>query len=226
MKKPKISERLREDADAIWKQILNHPFVVELYTGVLPAEKFRFYVLQDYNYLVNNMKNLGVLSSKAESIVAMREMLEIAHLEATSEFESYKKLLGNLGYTIDDALSTEPAQTNTSYGNFLLATSLLKTFWEGLAATLPCFWTYAEIAQFHKAKLNQSKNRLYAEWALVYLTDDYCDLVNRLKGLLDKASVLEYEKLRESFVTASKYEYMYWTMAYEIEGWPLPPKQE
>ena len=226
MKKPKLSERLREDADAIWKQILNHPFVVELYTGVLPIEKFRFYVLQDYNYLVNNMKNLGVLSSKAESIEAMREMLEIAHLEATSEFESYEKLLGNLGYTIDDALSIEPTQTNTSYGNFLLATSLLKTFWEGLAATLPCFWTYAEIAQFHKAKLDQNKNRLYAEWALVYLTDDYCDLVNRLKGLLDKASGVEYVKLRESFVTASKYEYMYWTMDYQMEGWPLPPKHE
>jgi len=226
MGKTKISERLREDADAIWKQILAHPFVVELYAGILPIEKFRFYLLQDYSYLVNNMKNLGILSSKAESTGAMREMIEIAHLEATSEFESYEKLLVKLGYTIDDAIRVEPAQTTMSYGSFLLAVSSLRTFWEGLAATLPCFWTYAEIAQLHKDKLNQSRNSLYHQWASVYSTNGYLDLVNRMKGLLDKASGIEYERLREPFVTASKYEYMYWSMAYEMESWSIPPQQE
>lgn len=217
MTETKISERLRQDANSIWKRILDHPFVTELYTGILPIEKFRFYVLQDYNYLVNNMRNLGILSSKAESIEAMREMLEIAHLEATSEFESYEGLLNKLGYTTNDAISTVPTQTNASYGNFLLATSCLKTFWEGLAATLPCFWTYAEIAQFHEAKLNHNKNSLYCDWALVYLTDDYCKLVNRLRCLLDKASGLAYSKFRELFITASNYEYMYWDMAYQMK---------
>ncbi len=214
----KISARLRRDADAIWKGIIKHPFVVELYEGVLPIEKFRFYVLQDYNYLAFNMKNLGILSAKAESVRAMRDMLEIAHLEATSEFESYERLLGNLGYTIEDALRSEPALTNISYGSFLLATSSLKTFWEGLAAALPCFWTYAEIAEFHKDRLNENQNRLYSEWASVYLTESYLALVSRLKGLLDEANNIEYEKLREPFLTASKYEYRYWDMAYEMEG--------
>lgn len=220
----KISARLRRDADAIWKGIIKHPFVVELYEGVLPIEKFRFYVLQDYNYLVFNMKNLGILSAKAESVRAMRDMLEIAHLEATSEFESYERLLGNLGYTIEDALRNEPTLTSISYGSFLLATSSLKTFWEGLAATLPCFWTYAEIAEFHKDRLNENQNRLYSEWASVYLTESYLALVSRLKGLLDEANNIEYEKLREPFLTASKYEYRYWDMAYEMEGWLIPPK--
>ncbi|GAI78105.1 unnamed protein product, partial [marine sediment metagenome] len=131
----------------------------------------------------------------------MRDMLEIAHLEATSEFESYERLLGNLGYTIEDALRSEPTLTNISYGSFLLATSSLKTFWEGLAATLPCFWTYAEIAKFHKDRLNENQNRLYSEWASVYLTESYLALVSRLKGLLDEANNIEYEKLREPFLT-------------------------
>ena len=139
MKKTTISERLRRDADSIWRGILNHPFVVELYKGSLPMEKFEFYVLQDYNYLATNMKNLGILSARAESVEATRQMLEIAHLEATSEFESYEKLLRDLGYTMEDAVRIKPAQTSISYASFLLATSSLKTFWEGLAATLPCF---------------------------------------------------------------------------------------
>lgn len=221
MKKERISERLRRDADAVWKEILNHPFVVELYTGALPLNKFKFYVLQDYNYLVADMKNLSILSSKAESIEAMREMIEVAHLEATTEFASYEELLTKLGYTIEDAIRIETTPTTTSYVSFLLAMSSLRTFWEGLAATLPCFWTYAEIAEFHRDKLRENKNDLYSEWASVYLTEPYRDLIKRMRELLDNANV-EYEKLKEAFITASKYEYLYWSMAYDMEEWPVP----
>lgn len=221
MKNMTISDRLRNDADSIWKEISNHPFVVELYEGVLPLEKFKFYVLQDYNYLAADMKNLSILSSKAPSVEAMREMVELAHLEATTEFRSYEELLKRLGYTVEDAIRTEPAPTNISYASFLLATSSLRTFWEGLAATLPCFWSYAEIAKFHSDRLKKNKNDLYLDWASVYFTESYCDLINRMKELLDNACV-EYEKLKEVFVTASKYEYLYWSMAYNMEEWPIP----
>lgn len=221
MKNMRISDRLRKDADAIWKEIFNHPFVVELYEGVLPLEKFKFYVLQDYNYLATDMKNLSILSSKAQSVKAMREMVEVAHLEATTEFKGYEEFLKRLDYTIEDAMGIEPTPTNISYSSFLLATSSLKTFWEGLAASLPCFWIYAEIADFHRDKLKENKNDLYCEWASVYLTEPYLDLIDRMKGLLDNANV-EYDKLKEAFITASKYEYLYWSMAYNMEEWPIP----
>jgi thiaminase/transcriptional activator TenA len=219
MKNEKISQRLRKDADSIWKEIFNHPFVVELYKGALPMEKFKFYVLQDYNYLAADMKNLSILSSKAESVEAMREMIQVAHLEATSEFKGYEELLTKLGYTVEDAIRIEPTPTNISYASFLLATSSVKTFWEGLAAALPCFWIYAEIAEFHRDKLKENKNCLYVEWASVYLTEPYRDLIERMKGLLDEANV-EYGKLKEAFIIASKYEYLYWSMAYNMEKWP------
>ena len=221
MKNREISDRLRADADSIWKEIFKHPFVVELYEGTLPLEKFKFYVLQDYNYLATDMKNLSILSSKAESVEAMREMIEVAHLEAPTEFQSYGEFLKRLGYTIEDAMGIEPTPTNISYSSFLLATSSLKTFWEGLAATLPCFWSYAEIAEFHRDKLKENQNDLYLEWASVYFTEPYLDLIDRMKGLLDSANV-EYEKLNEVFITASKYEYLYWSMAYNMEEWPIP----
>ena len=51
-----VSETLRRWADPIWEQIFRHPFVVEVYRGDLPLEKFRYYLLQDYNYLVNFAK--------------------------------------------------------------------------------------------------------------------------------------------------------------------------
>ena len=221
MKDRPISDRLRADAAGIWEQIFAHPFVVELYTGVLPPEKFRFYVLQDYNYLVTDIKNLAILASRAESVSAMKEILKIAHLEATSEFQSYERLLSELGYTIEDAIKTEPTAVNTSYGAFLIATSSLKTFGEGLAATLPCLWSYLEIAERHQAKLAGNKSDLYTRWAAVYLSADYRQLVTKMRSLLDEVAGVEYEKLREAFITASRYEYLYWNMAYGMEGWQI-----
>jgi len=223
MKDTGISDRLRADAASIWEQIFAHPFVVELYTGALPPEKFRFYVLQDYNYLVNDIRNLAILASRAGSVGAMKAILEIAHLEATSEFQSYERLLSDLGYTIEDAVKTEPTAINTSYGAFLIATSSLRTFGEGLAATLPCLWSYLEIAERHQDKLTGNQSDLYTRWAAVYLSADYRRLVKKMRSLLDEATGVDYEKLREAFITASKYEYLYWDMAYGAAGWQIPP---
>ena len=88
------------------------------------------------------------------------------------------------------------------------------------------FWSYEEIAEFHKEELKESRNRLYSEWASVYLTEPYHDLVDRMKRLLDNAGSVEYDRLKEAFITASKYEYMYWSMAYNMEEWLIPLKQE
>jgi len=218
-----ISERLRRDTYSVWEKIFVHPFVTELYTGTLPIDKFKFYVLQDYNYLVTMMKNLAILASKAVSISATREMLEIAHLEATSEFRSYEELLNTMGYRIEDAEQVTPTEVNVSYMNFLLATSSLKTYWEGLAAILPCFWSYAEIARVNKQRLIGNKNRIYTDWASVYLTESYQRLVTKLRSLLDKSD-LKYGALKDVFLTASKYEYMYWDMAYNMKDWTLPQR--
>lgn len=211
----KVSERLRRDADNIWKRIIEHPFVVELYAGTLPMDKFKFYVLQDYNYLVSAIRNFGIISSRADSVDAMREVIEILYLESESEFKGYEEFLGKLGCTIEDAVNVEPIPVNTSYTSFLLSTSSLKSYAESITSVLPCFWSYAEIAEFHRDKLRENGNRLYTEWASVYLSESYLKLVGKMRGLVDKAGEdFQYKKLKTTFITASRYEYMYWDAVY------------
>ena len=218
----KVSERLRKDADGVWEKIIEHPFVMELYSGTLPMEKFRFYILQDYNYLIASIKNFSIISSKADSIDAMREVTEILHLESVSEFKGYEEFLGKLGYTIEDAKNIEPIPMNVSYVNFLLSTSSLKSYAESITSVLPCFWSYAEIAGHHKNKLGKNKNRLYIDWASVYLSEPYVNLVKKIKKLVDEAGeTVSYEMLKKTFITASKYEYMYWDAVYNMDTWPI-----
>ncbi len=217
----KTVENLRKDSDPIWKKIIEHPFVAELYKGNLPLDKFKFYILQDYHYLIAAIKNFGLIASKASSVNEMREVIDILHLEATSEFEGYHEFLSRLGYTIQDASEIEPIPSNISYSSFLLSTSSLKSYPEAITAVLPCFWSYAEIADHHRNKLSTNQNRLYKDWAEVYTTDSYLTLVEKIKKLVNRAGEgFSYQKLISVFMTASRYEYMFWDSVYHRTNWP------
>lgn len=218
----KVSQRLRGDADNIWKRIIEHPFVVELYSGILPIDKFKSYILQDYNYLISAIRNFSIISSRADSVEAMREVIEILWLESVSELKGYEEFLERLGYTIEDAVNVEPIPVNVSYISFLLSTSSLKSYAESITSVLPCFWSYAEIAEYHKDKLRENGNELYTEWASVYLSEPYLNLVEKMKKLVDNAGKeFPYKKLKKTFITASRYEYMYWDAIYNTHTWPV-----
>lgn len=218
----KITERLRKDSESEWKKIINHPFVVELYTGTLPMEKFNFYILQDYHYLVTAIKNFGVIASRADSVETMREVVEILHLESTSEFEGYGDLLIELGHTIEEASEIEPVPASVSYGSFLLSTSSTRPFAESITSVLPCFWSYAEIASSHRDRIEGNSNGIYREWAEVYLTDSYLSLVEKIKGLVNAAGErYQYDRLKNVFITASRYEHMFWDAVYNKDNWNL-----
>jgi len=112
---------LRKMADPIWEAIFKHPFVVELYSGALPLEKFRYYLLQDYNYLVNFAKALSLATAKAPAVPLMREALALAYGTVTGEMANYEALLGEVGLTLEDAAGAEPNFVNVSYMSYLLS---------------------------------------------------------------------------------------------------------
>ncbi|MFW6140503.1 MAG: thiaminase II [Acidobacteriota bacterium] len=214
------ADRLKKDANIIWEKIFLHPFVVELYRGDLPLEKFKFYILQDYHYLVTAIKNFGIIVSKAPTVESMREVVDILEMEAKSEFEGYKDFLKQIGHTVQDAVEIEPTSVNMSYSSFLLSTSSLKSYPEAITAVLPCFWSYAEIADLHREKLRTNKNQLYKDWAQVYLTESYIRLVEKMKRLVNNAGKdFPYQKLKEMFINASRYEYLFWDAAYYQKKW-------
>ena len=213
-------QRLRKDSDHIWKKILQLPFVLELYRGDLPLEKFKFYILQDYHYLITAIKNFGIIMSKAPTVKAMREVADILQLEAQSEFDGYKDFLKQIGHTIQEAAEVKPISVSLSYSSFLVSTSSLNSYPEAITAVLPCFWSYAEIAEIHKDKLSSNKNHLYKDWANAYLSESYLHLVEKIKNLVNEAGKdFPYHKLKEVFANASRYEYLFWDAVYHQKKW-------
>lgn len=215
-----LTGRLRGSAEQIWKRIFEHPFVVELYKGELPIEKFKYYVIQDYNYLVEISRCFSIISAKLDFATA-KQTLQIAYMDMTTEMDNYLTLLKRLNLKIEDVIKTDPAPTNFAYMNFLVRTCSLGTPIEGLVAILPCFWTYEEIAEYHKEKLINNTNDIYKDWASTYLSNEYKNLVNMLKDIINNLSYTNYDILEKIFIIASKYEYMFWEMSYKMEKWVI-----
>ncbi len=218
-----ITQILFRDSEYIWRKILEHPFVKELFTGSLSLEKFKYYVMQDYNYLIAMMKTFSIIASKAEYEVA-KLALEIAHQDATIEMENYKELLNELGLNQKDVIRREPAPTNISYTSYMISTALLEPPIYGLTVTLPCFWSYQYIAENYLKEIESINNQLYRKWALTYVSKEYKELVTSLREIIDKlyeSKGADLEKMKQIFKTASRFEYMFWDMAYRMEKWPL-----
>lgn len=217
-----ISRRLKEDARDIWDKIFRHPFVIELYKGTLPIEKFKYYVIQDYNFLIGMTRAFSILASKAYDYDLMKEALILAYGDATVEMDNYLRLLEKLDLTLDDVLKTEPAPTNTAYVNHVLATCSLGTPVECLVSILPCFWTYMEVPKVNEDLIRYNNNPIYLEWINTYRSKEYIELTNKLIELVDKYSdISNYEKLKRIFIQSSRYEYMFWDMAYNMEKWTI-----
>ncbi|GAB6148489.1 thiaminase II [Stetteria hydrogenophila] len=217
----RLSESLRREADPIWRRIIEHPFVVELYTGSLDFERFKYYVIQDYNYLLAMVRVFSIIASKADLEVASKA-LEIARADATVELENYKRLLARIGLTLDEVVNAKPAPTNVGYMSYLISTASLGDALEGFVAVLPCFWSYLEIARVHEEKLARNNNEVYVEWAKAYLSSEYEKLVEDLIEVVDSLYTgAKYVRLKDIFLTSSRFEWMFWDMAYRMEAWPV-----
>ena len=209
----KITERLRRECDTTWEKIINHRFIIELYEGFLPLEKFRFYILQDYNYLAGLVRALALTASKSDFMLAA-DILSIAQEESDTELKNYEKILNGLGLTIEEAIDTERSMITTAYSDFLISSAHKGNSCEGLAAVLPCFWSYVEISERNKNRLERNENELYREWARAYLPENAPEIARKIREIIDTSDT-RYGDVKEIFADASTYELRFWDMAYD-----------
>jgi thiaminase/transcriptional activator TenA len=220
-----FSERLRGEADYIWERILAHPYLVEMGEGKLPLDKFRYYVKQDYAYLIDFARCLGLAAAKAEDKETMSTLASFVNSSLTIEVVMLERLGERLGIPLDQLRATEQAPTTKAYTRHLLCVAHSGTIGEVMAAMLPCMWTYQEIGERIGGKPALKGLPVYKEWCDTYRSQSYIDLVDWYRSLTDRsaaeAGASVRERMRSHFILSSRYEYMFWDMAYRKETWPI-----
>lgn len=221
-----FSDSLREGASATWERIFSHPFVAGIGDGTLPVDKFRFYVRQDYVFLVEYARALSLGVVKASTLERMTLFSDLAQATLHDEMSLHRAYADSFGLTPRDLEDTTPAPTTYAYTRHILHAGLAGSEGELLAALLPCMWTYPEIGRRLAPNLPAVRERepLYAKWIEAYAEPEFADLAARIRAQLDAcaadAGAAERERVRRNFDLSSKYELLFWEMGLTAEQWP------
>ena len=214
-----FSEQLRRDARQIWETIFSHPFIGELESGSLPLEKFRYYLIQDFHYLEGFGRTVSIALSKAPDTETLRSLS--LRVSTPVERPLHGKLFKLLDIDEEEAAKVGPAPTNYAYVNHMLATAAVGGVGEAAAALLPCPWTYHELG----SRLTAPDHPVFRSWVDEYSsglleksTAAWRELVDRFGA---EGGPAVRESMRRAFLLSSRYEYLFWTMAYNQEEWPV-----
>ncbi len=207
----------------IYEEILAHPFLRGLTDGTLPEECFHFYVVQDALYLREYARALSLAGVRSPDEGTLVMFNEHAVGAITVERSLHEGFLEDLGVSESETEETEMSPTTLAYTSFLLRTATLGDHPEVLGAVLPCYWIYWEVG---KALLERgSPSPMYQKWIDTYGGEEFGALVEAVLDLADKVCAdlnpAQKARVREAFVTTSRYEWMFWDAAWRLEGWPI-----
>ena len=221
----KVTESLREKYSYLWSNLFSHPFVQGIGDGTLPLEKFQFYVKQDYLFLENYCRVLAIATAKAPDLESMKRFSDILRETLKAEMSMHVSFSEGFGVSAVDLNETQASPVTVAYSDYLLRVAYEGTLLDIIATLLPCQWGYHETGLELKRTGNISENNPYRQWINMYASDDFGQSVRWLRELLDNQTdgidLAGVRKIEKHFEMATRYEYLFWDMSYDMVTWPV-----
>ena len=216
-----VSDELRAEAAPIWEAQHAHPFVLGIGDGTLDIDRFRFWVRQDYLFLIEYGRVLAYGAARAPDLVTMRRFAELTQETLGTEMDLHRSYCAELGIGAQELEAERMAPTTRAYIDFLVRTAAHEDFASLVAALLPCMWGFSEVGRRLAARGRPADPR-YAAWIDMYASDEFAALAAWCRGLVDRVGEQVAGEARgamsRAFVTSSRYELAFWEMALREGG--------
>jgi len=221
-----LSASLRAQSERVWEGLHAHPFLRELSGGVLPLEKFRFFIEQDLLYLPEFARCIAMGAAKSKTETELRYFTAQLQGTLSMEIPSQRRILDRLLElgAEDRAGGRAMGPANVAYTSYLQAVAARDGPLEIVAAVLPCAWSYVEIAE--RLAGERADHPVYSDWVGFYLTDEVRSLVGTMRADFDSMAweadlgPTRRRRLAEIFAMSSRLEGAFWEMAYTLDQWP------
>ena len=218
---PRFSEEAWARTAALRAAIDRLPFNTELAAGTLAPERFRFYILQDAIYLGEYARVLALAAARAPDAATVQVFAGDAAQAIAVEQALHGRYLAEFGVSPDSVTAAEPSPDCLAYTSFLLATAHQQPWPVLVAAVLPCFWIYWDVAS--AIVRDAAPGNRYQAWIDTYSDPRFGDAVKTVIAIADRAVFTEVRaEMLAAFTRSAQYEYLFWDGAYHQRGWPLP----
>jgi thiaminase/transcriptional activator TenA len=220
----RFTSELRRIADPIWEAQHRHPFVRGIGNGTLALDRFKFWMRQDYVFLIEYSRLLALAAARSQDLPTMTRFAELMQATLTVEMELHRGYAAEFGIAAAELAREPRAPVTQGYTDFLLRTAALGDYAELVAALLPCMWGFSEIGLRLAAGGRPAEPR-YAKWIEMYADPAFGELAEWCRALVDRLAAGASDELRRrieaAFLTSSRYEYLFWEMAWRQETWPV-----
>lgn len=218
-----VTERLLFSVRDIWDGYSRHPFVRGIAEGTLAPEKFRYYIIQDYIYLLDYAKVFAIGVGKAKSPEMMKLFSGYVQQITEGEMDIHRGYLGKLGITEKELSTAKASLDNLSYTSYMMRVAYEEGEAEILAAILACAYSYEVIAKRIVDEFPHSvEHPVYGEWIKGYSCDEYSEenrnLLYFLENIVEGYSEKQLKHLQDIFTVCSRYEAAFWDMAWDMNN--------
>ena len=177
---------LERKALPIREAILRHPFISGIGDGSLDVERFKFYVRQDYVYLIDYSRVIALAAARAPDLETMEWFARLLHETLNTEMELHRSYCAELGISSGELEQTRATPTTAAYSHFLLNIAHQGSYPELVAAFLPCQWGYWEIGDYLARKGEPEGAPLYAKWIRMYADPQFKALADWFRSLAER----------------------------------------
>lgn len=210
-----VAGQLQARGAEVWQAALSHPMVTAIGDGSLPHSIFRYYFEQNVCYLEEYARAIAHLAARLRPELDLGVLTRFLDQIVNTELPANRRFLARLGGALVSEGTAAVHPTNYAYTRHLLWCAAHGSNAEGLAALLPCQWSYGEIGQMLSRR--RPSDEIYADWVEMFAGEGYEDLVAATADLLDEAARLEdaqFDRLATVFDRSTFYEVGFWTMAW------------
>ena len=221
----RFTDRLHRLAESNWEAQFRHPFVQGVGRGTLDVEALKHWVRQDYLFLIDYVRVFAYGAARAPDLETMTVFADLAQATVKGEMELHRSYAREFGITTEELEAEVKEPACRGYTDFLIRTAATGSFAELVAALLPCMWGFSEIGQ-RLAGQGLPADERYARWVQVYADPEFAELAAWCRDLVDGVAQgqpqEELGRMEAAFLASSRYEYLFWEMAYGGGGSAVP----
>lgn len=218
-------DRLRKHTQPIWDAQLRHPFVIALGKGTLPERKFKYYILQDARFLGDLARVFAAGAQKAPDAESALRFAKLVEETIVTERALHENYGSRWKLTPKEMSSVTMAPTNYAYTRHMLSIAQTGTVAEITVVALPCAWIYCVVGNHLLRNGPPKAGHPYRDWLMLYASPEFAEVQKWMRTKVDlwarRAGKTEKKRMEDAFVISSRYEWMFWEMAWKEEEWPV-----
>jgi len=203
----KFSDHLMKIAK--WDFIPND-FLRDIAKNAIEREKFEKWLCQDYEFVKCAIRFMGILSSKSPDNLLRFFSKSIYYISL--ELDKFEKMADKLGIN----LGKEKNFVCSSYCNFLISSAFSYPFFPVFAIYYCEEKAYYEAWRWVRDNVGESP---YMELIQHWSSDEFGEYVEEIEKILNELSLNagkdEIKMAEKLFIETSKFEKIFWEMAYE-----------